>query len=55
LFLQFKPILNYAWIELNPIEGLWCFQKVNIRKNTDGTFEKLVELIDKTKEMLQVF
>jgi hypothetical protein len=39
--------------ELNPIEGLWCFQKVNIRKNTDGTFEKLVELIDKTKEMFQ--
>jgi hypothetical protein len=37
--------------ELNPIEGLWCFQKVHIRKNTDGTFEKLVELIESTKDM----
>ncbi len=37
--------------ELNPIEGLWCFEKVHIRKNTDGTFENLVELIESTKDM----
>jgi hypothetical protein len=39
--------------ELNPIEGLWCFQKVYIRKNTDGSFEKMIELIDLTRDMFK--
>ena len=37
--------------ELNPIEGLWCFEKVYIRKNTDGTFEKMIELMETSKNM----
>ena len=40
--------------ELNPIEGLWCFQKVYIRKNTDGTFEKLIELMETAKKLFLV-
>jgi hypothetical protein len=39
--------------ELNPIEGLWCFQKVYIRKNTDGSFEKMINLIDLTREIFK--
>ena len=37
--------------ELNPIEGLWCFQKVYVRKNTDGTFEKLTELMETSRKL----
>ena len=37
--------------ELNPIEGLWCFQKVYIRKNTDGSFENLIELLETSKRL----
>ncbi len=36
---------------MNPIEGLWCSEKVNIRKNTDGTFEKMIELMESSKNM----
>lgn len=31
--------------ELNPIEGLWCYMKNYIRRNTDQTFNKMKELI----------
>ncbi len=39
--------------ELNPFEGLWCFQKVYIRKHSDGSFEKMIELIDLTRDMFK--
>jgi hypothetical protein len=41
------------YCELNPIEGLWCFQKVYIRKNTDGSFEKMVKLMNKTRDIFK--
>ena len=31
--------------ELNPIEGLWCFLKMFVRKRTDQTFSMMKELI----------
>jgi hypothetical protein len=37
------------WIE--PKRGSLVFFKVNIHKNTEGTFEKFVELIESTKDM----
>jgi hypothetical protein len=30
--------------ELNPIEGLWCYQKCLIRRRTDQTFIRLISL-----------
>ncbi len=39
--------------ELNPIEGLWCFQKVYIRKNTNGSFERMVELMNKSRDIFK--
>ena len=36
---------------MNPIEVLWCFEKNFIRKNTDGSFEKLLQLMEESKKL----
>ncbi|CAF3511621.1 unnamed protein product, partial [Rotaria socialis] len=36
--------------ELNPIEGVWCHQKVFIRKHSDQTFNKMLRLIVQSRE-----
>ena len=35
--------------ELNPIEGLWCFQKGYVRKRTNQKFENMKELIKESR------
>ena len=39
--------------ELNPIEGLWCFMKNYIRKNTDQSFVKMRNLSDESLIIFQ--
>jgi hypothetical protein len=46
----FSPKFHH---ELNPIVGSWRFQKVYIRKNTDGCYEKMIELIDLRRNMFK--
>ena len=36
--------------ELNPIEGVWCHQKGFVRKYSDQTFNKMLQLIPASKE-----
>ena len=36
--------------ELNPIEGLWCHQKRYVRTRTDQSFEKMILLIEESRE-----
>jgi transposase len=35
--------------ELNPIEGLWCFMKWNIRAHTDQRYQTMLNLIDESR------
>ena len=35
--------------ELNPIEGLWCFQKQFVRSRTDQTFQTMKKLIKESR------
>ncbi|CAF2041902.1 unnamed protein product [Rotaria magnacalcarata] len=36
--------------ELNPIEGMWCHQKQFVRKHSDQTFQRMLELIHESRE-----
>lgn len=36
--------------ELNPIEGLWCYQKQFIRKRTDQTYKSLLKFYKESRE-----
>ena len=37
--------------ELNAIEGLWCYMKQHVRKNSDQTYSTMMRLIPKSREM----
>jgi hypothetical protein len=58
--LKFKPknmtlksFLVQNFTELNPIDGLKCFQKEYIPKNTDGSFERMVERMNNTRDIFK--
>ena len=36
--------------EVNPIEGLWCNQKQYVRSRTDQSYDKMLELINESRE-----
>jgi len=36
--------------ELNPIEGLWCYQKYFVRKHTDQTYKAMLNLIAESRQ-----
>jgi len=40
--------------ELNPIEGLWCNQKSYIRKRTDQTFLRLINLLEESRNHFEI-
>jgi hypothetical protein len=44
--LLFSPKFH---VELNPIEGFWCFLKQYIRKRTDQSFDSMFQLIQEAK------
>ncbi|RNA33262.1 hypothetical protein BpHYR1_050402 [Brachionus plicatilis] len=39
-------------LELNPIEGLWCYLKQHIRARTNQTFPRMMEVLAEAKEKL---
>ena len=39
------------YCELNAIEGIWCYMKQYVRKNSDQTYPTMMRLIPKSREM----
>lgn len=50
---QYKAKITFCpkyHCELNPIEGLWCFQKTFIRRRTNQTLNSLIRLYHESRE-----